>query len=151
MPRASTSNELTPRETRWPARSPTQNCRDSPRSQSHLTSRGVCNPCAEGVRGKRTPPEAACRCPTSRMHHLQSCGGCDSNRTPSECLNNTKANSASSKLGVHCVQPRAAHGSHTAFAAAHSGFTCRQPSCHVFRRRHRASQASVHADFNCDL
>jgi hypothetical protein len=56
---------------------------------------------------------------------LQSCGGCDSNRTPSECLNNTKANSASSKLGVHCVQPRAAHGSHTAFAAAHSGFTSR--------------------------
>ena len=82
---------------------------------------------------------------------LQSCGGCDSNRTPSECLNNTKANSASSKLGVHCVQPRAAHGSHTAFAAAHSGFTFRPPSCHVFRRRYRASQASVHADFNCDL
>ena len=44
-----------------------------------------------------------------------------------ECLNHTKANSASSKLGVHCVQPRAAHGSHTSFAAARSGFTFRVP------------------------
>ena len=74
----------------------------------HVRARESNNPACSAIAAEAFQPF---------LHSNQSCPHAVGIHTPSECLKQSKAESASSKLGVQHVQPRAAHGSH----ASHGG------------------------------
>ena len=81
----------------------------------------MCIWCAQGVRGKRTPPGAACRCPPANIALQTNLPSRETINTAREQGKQMYVASASSELCVRCVQLRATHGSHGSHTAARRG------------------------------